>query len=76
RWKSLEEMAELVSGLTTMHRSVSETLRKVTVGSESIATATRQIAAGNSDLSQRTEEQAAALQVTASRLYYFNARVK
>ncbi|ONB29613.1 hypothetical protein AQ899_04520 [Burkholderia pseudomallei] len=76
RWTSHDEMAELVSGLTTMQRSLSETVRKVTDGSESIATATRQIAAGNTDLSQRTEEQAAALQQTAASMEQLTATVK
>ena len=74
--RSQDEMGELVKGLQTMQRSLTDTVRKVTHGSESIATATRQIAAGNTDLSQRTEEQAAALQETAASMEQLTATVK
>ncbi|TKC92464.1 HAMP domain-containing protein [Trinickia terrae] len=74
--RSQDEMGELTKGLQTMQRSLTDTVRKVTHGSESIATATREIAAGNSDLSQRTEEQAAALQQTAASMEELTATVK
>ncbi|RQS68676.1 HAMP domain-containing protein [Burkholderia sp. Bp8963] len=76
RWSSRDEMAELVTGVTGMQRSLADTVRQVTHGSEAIVTATHQIAAGNTDLSQRTEEQAAALQQTAASMEQLTATVK
>jgi len=76
RWSSRDEMAELVDGVTGMQRSLADTVRQVSQGSETISTATHQIAAGNTDLSQRTEEQASALQETAASMEQLTATVK
>ncbi|MBR8252346.1 methyl-accepting chemotaxis protein [Burkholderia ambifaria] len=76
RWSSRDEMAELVKGVTGMQRSLADTVRQVSQGSEAISTATHQIAAGNTDLSQRTEEQASALQETAASMEQLTATVK
>ncbi|WP_144154407.1 methyl-accepting chemotaxis protein [Paraburkholderia sp. BCC1885] len=73
---SRDEMGLLLSGIASMQRSLTETVRSVRGGSESIATATRQIAAGNLDLSSRTEEQASALQQTASSMDRLTGTVK
>ncbi|HIE1299001.1 TPA: methyl-accepting chemotaxis protein, partial [Burkholderia contaminans] len=75
-WSSRDEMAELVKGVTGMQRSLADTVRQVSQGSEAISTATHQIAAGNTDLSQRTEEQASALQQTAASMEQLTATVK
>ncbi|CAG9184689.1 methyl-accepting chemotaxis protein [Cupriavidus pampae] len=60
------EMGRLLRGLDKMQQGLITTIQTMRGGSEAIATATGQISAGNLDLSQRTEEQASALQQTAS----------
>lgn len=62
-------MNSIGAGLTQVVRSVRE-------NSENVATACTQIAQGNQDLSTRTEQQASALQVTASSMEQLGATVK
>jgi methyl-accepting chemotaxis protein I, serine sensor receptor len=74
--RSHDEMGLLLKGLSSMQRSLVETVRTVRSGSESIAAATKQIAAGNLDLSSRTEQQASSLQETASSMDQLTGTVK
>ena len=64
--KSADETGLMMQALKDMNDSLFTIVDNVRASVESITTATKEIAAGNTDLSQRTEEQASALQQTAS----------
>ncbi|WP_454725277.1 MULTISPECIES: methyl-accepting chemotaxis protein [Cupriavidus] len=60
------EFGRLLRGMGEMEDMLTDLVSRIKGSTDSITDASRQIAVGNTDLSQRTEEQAAALQETAS----------
>jgi len=62
----LDEMGQVLAGLSEMQGGLHQTVSAVRTGSESISSAAHQIAVGNADLSSRTEQQAAALEQTSA----------
>jgi methyl-accepting chemotaxis protein len=64
------EIADLLQSLQTMQKNLAELVSKVRQGSQSVANAS-----GNNDLSGRTEQQAAALQQTASSMAQLGSTV-
>ncbi|RKP55825.1 methyl-accepting chemotaxis protein [Pararobbsia silviterrae] len=73
---SRDEMGQLMAGLQTMQRKLTDTLGIVRESASAIDTAAHEIAAGNMDLSSRTEEQAASLEQTAASMEELTATVK
>ncbi|MET0320829.1 MAG: methyl-accepting chemotaxis protein [Duganella sp.] len=71
-----DEMGSLMQGLLKMQEQMSATVRGIRTGSSSIATASAEISHGNLDLSRRTENQAAALEETASSLVELTTTVR
>jgi len=61
-----DEISALLHALHAMQASLAEVVLHVRGGSEIVAHASAEIAQGNNDLSARTEQQASALQETAS----------
>ena len=59
-----------------MQASLSQTVSKVRLNAQSVAAASSEIAQGNHDLSDRTEQQAGALEKTASSTEQLNATVQ
>ncbi len=64
--KTHDETGELMKALQHMNESLSRLVGEVRQGTETIAAVSREIATGNMDLSHHTQEQAGALQETAS----------
>jgi len=71
-----DEFAELLELLKQMDRKFSDIVGSVRSTSESVGNAAREVSQGNDDLSQRTQQQAAALQETASSMEQMEATVK
>lgn len=61
-----DETGELMEALRHMNESLSKIVGEVRAGTETMASASRELATGNMDLSEHTQEQAGALQQTAS----------
>jgi methyl-accepting chemotaxis protein len=70
------ETGQLMQALKDMNASLLRTVRQVYLGTDTIATASAQIASGNLDLSARTEQQAGALDETATSLKDLTSTVK
>ena len=66
----------MLSALQRMQASLSQTVSKVRLNAQSVAAASSEIAQGNHDLSDRTEQQAGALEKTASSTEQLNATVQ
>jgi methyl-accepting chemotaxis protein len=66
----------LLAQLSVMQSSLVKAVRDVREGSEHVAIASTQIAQGNANLSQRTEQQAGALQSTASTMDELGSTVR
>jgi methyl-accepting chemotaxis protein len=66
----------MMAQLKLMQQSLADVVDKVRQGSEGVAAVTAEIAQGNSDLSARTEQQASALDETASSMQELDATVK
>ncbi len=71
-----DELADLLGSLDAMQIKLATVVAHVRQGSESVANASAEIAQGNNDLSVRTENQASALQETASSMDELDATVK
>ncbi|TQK06867.1 methyl-accepting chemotaxis protein [Herbaspirillum sp. SJZ107] len=71
-----DETGELLAALKDMNMSLLTIVGQVRSGTETIATASNEIAHGNLDLSSRTEQQAGALEETASSMEELTATVK
>ena len=71
-----EETVRLMSSLARMQDAFAQMVHGMRGNAQSVATASSQISAGNHDLSQRTEQQASALQRTASSMEELNATVR
>ena len=70
------ETGQLLQALKEMNDNLLKVVGEVRGSTHTIATASRQIAAGNLNLSARTEEQAVALEKTASSMEELTATVK
>ncbi|MGO4328530.1 methyl-accepting chemotaxis protein [Cupriavidus sp. 2TAF22] len=70
------EFGRLLRGMGEMEDMLTDLVSRIKGSTDSITDASRQIAVGNTDLSQRTEEQAAALQETASSMGELTAMVR
>jgi methyl-accepting chemotaxis protein len=73
---SKDELGELLRSLEYMQQKLSQVVSNVRQGSESVATASSEIAQGNNDLSVRTENQASALEKTASSMAALGGQVR
>jgi len=71
-----DEVGLMVASLAKMQTNLATLVASVRQGSEGVATASAEIAQGNNDLSIRTENQASALQETASKMGELGATVK
>ncbi|MDB5819188.1 MAG: methyl-accepting chemotaxis protein [Rhizobacter sp.] len=71
-----DETADLLRALADMQAQLTRVVRGVRDNAEEVATSSSQIAQGNNDLSVRTEQQASALQETASSMNELGATVK
>jgi len=71
-----DEIAELLSALIMMQKSLSIVVSEVRQNAEGVAMASAEIASGNVDLSSRTEEQAASLGETAASMEELTATVR
>lgn len=71
-----DEMAQLMTALDNMSRSLVSVVTSVRQGSEGVATASAEIAQGNNDLSSRTEQQASALEQTAASMEELGSTVR
>ncbi|WP_317205365.1 methyl-accepting chemotaxis protein, partial [Janthinobacterium sp.] len=74
--QSRDETGQLLQALQDMNQSLYNIVSQVREGTGSIAAASGQIASGNLDLSARTEQQAGALEETASSMEQLNATVR
>ncbi|EHP43834.1 N-ethylmaleimide reductase NemA [Cupriavidus basilensis OR16] len=70
------EFGRLLAGMGEMEDMLTDLVTRIKESTDSITDASKQIAAGNTDLSQRTEEQASALQETASSMGELTAMVR
>ena len=70
-----DEIGALLGSLKAMQDNLAKLVINVRQGSESVATASAEIASGNTDLSDRTEQQASALEKTASSMATLNGTV-
>ncbi len=70
------ELASMARALDAMQGSLSDVVSHVRQSSESVANASAEIAQGNNDLSVRTEQQATALESTASSMAELDAAVR
>ena len=61
-----DEIGQLLRAMQTMQGSLRKTVGEVFTATDTVSAAAAEIRQGNADLSQRTEEQAAALEKTAS----------
>ena len=66
RVKTRDETGQLMDALRHMNESLSKVVGEVRAGTETMASASREMASGNMDLSEHTQEQAGALQQTAT----------
>ena len=73
---STDELGQLMLALRDMNGNLLRIVGDVRDGTDTIAVASREIASGNMDLSIRTEQQAGALQETASAMEQLTATVK
>jgi len=71
-----DEIAHLLSGLTTMRDNLAHVVSGVRSNAQGVASASAEIASGNNDLSIRTEQQASALQETAASMEELSSTVK
>ena len=71
-----DEVGELIRAMSSIGVGLTHVVRSVRENSENVATACTQIAQGNHDLAARTEQQASALQMTASSMEQLGATVK
>ena len=71
-----DEVGAMMNSLSTMQDNLARLVANVRVGSQSVANASAEIAQGNNDLSNRTEQQATALEQTASSMAGLNTTVK
>jgi methyl-accepting chemotaxis protein len=69
------DSSSLMAHLKAMQEGLSGVVRGVRQNSDSVANASAEIASGNTDLSERTEQQAGALQQTASSISQLSAAV-
>jgi methyl-accepting chemotaxis protein len=70
------ETGRLKQALQRMRGNLHDVVHQVRAGTDAIATASREIASGNLDLSHRTEQQAGALEETASSIEELSAAVR
>jgi methyl-accepting chemotaxis protein len=71
-----DELATMAQALSAMQDSLIDVVSHVRQSSESVANASAEIAQGNNDLSIRTEQQASALESTASSMAQLDAAVR
>jgi methyl-accepting chemotaxis protein-1 (serine sensor receptor) len=71
-----DEVAQLLTALDAMTKSLVSVVSNVRQGSEGVATASAEIAQGNNDLSARTEQQASALEQTAASMEELGSTVR
>jgi methyl-accepting chemotaxis protein len=71
-----DELGQLLSSLQRMDSKLVEIVSGVRGSADAVGSAARQLSHGNDDLSQRTQEQAAALEETASSMEQMTATVK
>jgi len=76
RIHSDDELGQLLSSLQRMDSKLVEIVSGVRGSADAVGSAARQLSHGNDDLSQRTQEQAAALEETASSMEQMTATVK
>jgi methyl-accepting chemotaxis protein len=74
--KGRNELATMAQALAAMQGSLIDVVSHVRQSSESVANASAEIAHGNNDLSMRTEQQASALESTASSMSQLNSAVR
>jgi methyl-accepting chemotaxis protein len=73
---SQDELGSLLDSLRRMDSKLVEIVGDVRGSADAVGSAARQLSHGNDDLSQRTQEQAAALEETASSMEQMTATVK
>ena len=73
---SQDELGSLLDSLRRMDSKLVEIVADVRGSADAVGSAARQLSHGNDDLSQRTQEQAAALEETASSMEQMTATVK
>ncbi|RVU49704.1 methyl-accepting chemotaxis protein [Rubrivivax rivuli] len=71
-----DEISPLLSALGAMQQRLASVVGSVRANAESVATVSAQIAQGNQDLSGRTEQQASALQQTATTMDTLGSTVR
>jgi len=71
-----DELSSMAQALASMQNSLIEVVAHVRQSSESVANASAEIAQGNNDLSIRTEQQASALESTASSMAQLDSAVR
>ena len=71
-----DELATMAQALSAMQDSLIDVVSHVRQSSESVANASAEIAQGNNDLSMRTEQQASALESTASSMAQLDSAVR
>ncbi|MGZ5202210.1 MAG: methyl-accepting chemotaxis protein [Telluria sp.] len=71
-----DELGHLMRSLHTMNDALAKVVSEVQLGTHAIAGASGEIASGNLDLSARTEQQAGALEETASSMEELTATVR
>ncbi|MGH8186585.1 MAG: methyl-accepting chemotaxis protein, partial [Steroidobacteraceae bacterium] len=76
RVDSQDELGRLLDSLRRMDGKLVEIVGDVRGSADAVGAAARQLSHGNDDLSQRTQEQAAALEETASSMEQMTATVK
>jgi len=76
RMDGSDEIAQLIGSLDRMSTGLQQMVAQVRQSAEGIETASDEVALGNLDLSARTEQQASALQETASSMEELNSAVK
>ncbi len=76
RIESKDELGQLLDSLKRMDSKLVEIVGEVRGSADAVGSAARQLSHGNDDLSQRTQEQAAALEETASSMEQMTATVK
>ncbi|HEY5806322.1 MAG TPA: methyl-accepting chemotaxis protein [Povalibacter sp.] len=76
RVDSNDELGQLLSSLRRMDAKLVDIVSGVRGSADAVGSASRQLSHGNDDLSQRTQQQAAALEETASSMEEMTATVK
>ncbi|MBC7455002.1 MAG: MCP four helix bundle domain-containing protein [Massilia sp.] len=74
--RSTDETGHLMAALKTMNDNLVGIVAEVRTGTDTISAASSEIASGNLDLSARTEQQASALEETASSMQALTSTVK